>query len=70
MAEAAGRIVMIKKSLKKLAEANAFSPDTAVMPERVGITSSYMISDLIRWENVKRTEDGRIYIANKDEKHR
>jgi hypothetical protein len=60
---------MIKRSLKRLKEAEAFSPDTAVMPEQVGITSSYMIDDLIRWENVKRTGDGRIYIEREDEKH-
>jgi len=69
VAEAAGRIMMIKRSLKKLKEAGAFSPDTAVTPKQVGITSSYMIKDLIRWENVKMTEDGRIYVACGDKKH-
>lgn len=69
MAEAAGRIVMIKKNLEKLKKAGAFSPETAVTAEEAGVTSSYMLKDLIRWENVKVTEDGRYYIERKDKKH-
>jgi hypothetical protein len=69
MAAAAGRIIAIEKSFKKLKEAGAFSPETAVTPEQVGVTSKYMLNDLIRYKNVKRTEEGRYYVPCKDGKH-
>jgi len=69
MATAAGRIAAIEKSFKKLKEVGAFSSETAVTPEQIGITSKYMLNDLVRYKNVKRTRDGRYYIECEDEKH-
>ena len=66
MAEAAGRIVMIKRNLEKFKKARAFSPETAVRAEEVGIESIYVLKDLIRWENLRATTDGRYYIECKD----
>jgi hypothetical protein len=63
MAEVAGRIVMIEKNFKRLKEAGAFSPETAVKAEEVGITSRRMLKDLIEFKNVKKTEDNRYYIS-------
>jgi len=69
MAEVAGYIVAIEKAVKKLKEARAVSPETAIPPEQIGIKSRYVLNDLIRYKNVKELENGRIYLECKEEKH-
>jgi len=55
----------IKNAKRKLSEVGAFSPETAVKPEKIKVWEVY----LEQVAGVKRTKDGRYYIECKDKKH-
>ncbi|MGD0027956.1 MAG: hypothetical protein ABSC91_03345 [Candidatus Bathyarchaeia archaeon] len=71
------------RCVEKLKKANATSPENAVKPEDVGILhekkySIFIESPTWEWEilerlirrgEVRKTDDGRVYVECKDEEH-
>ncbi len=69
MAEIAGSFYLLDKAYKKLKEKRAFSNDTAVGPEEIGIHSRMTLYYFkSRHKDVRETEDVKVYIECKDSK--
>lgn len=60
-----------KNCRRKIKEANARSPETAVLIDQLRLTSWEMkhLSNLIKEKLVGKTEDGRVFVVCKDDKH-
>lgn len=69
-AAAAGILIWQENQvIKKLRSANAFSSNTAVKPEIVGIRSyaeKSALKRLVKRGKVKKTDDGRFYVPCED----
>jgi hypothetical protein len=68
---AAGGSTDEKRCLEKLKKANAISPENAVKPEDAGISGvfpEWALERLIKRGEVKKAEDGRVYVDCKDKK--
>jgi hypothetical protein len=65
MAELAGRIVKQREILRKLKEAGAISPETAVTAKGADVYEGYFLSELVRWGRITKTSDSRYYAVSK-----
>jgi hypothetical protein len=59
-----------KRCLKKYKKANAFSPETAITPEKAGIAwhEKNALKTLVKKGKIKKTEDGRYYLPWENKK--
>lgn len=69
MAEIAGVLAELDKAYARLIKVQAFSADTAIKPEEIGIKNRMTLNDLKRLHrDVRETEDVKVYIKHQEEK--
>lgn len=59
-----------ERCLKKYKKSKAFSPETAITPEKAGIAwhEKNALKTLVRKGKIKKTDDGRYYLPCSDKK--